>query len=328
MKEAAFVKNNKQKWLRYEEKLKHQRDLTPDELAQLYIDLTDDLSFARTHYPDSELVNYLNQMASGVHQGIYKNKKEEKGRFKRFWLKELPETMATVQKALLISFIIFMVSMTIGWVSAANDTTFVRLILSDAYVNMTEKNIEKGDPLAVYKSMKESIMFVGITINNVMVSFRTFAAGVFTAVGTGFMIFRNGVMVGAFVEFFFEQNLGFTAIMIIMIHGTLELSAIVIAGAAGITMGNSILFPGSYTRLESFKRGAKKGLKIVIGLVPVFFIAGWIEGYITRLTEMPLFLRYVIIGGSAVFILYYFIILPNKIRIDARQKEDRTLSGS
>lgn len=257
-----------------------------------------------------------------------KNKKEEKGRFKRFWLKELPETMATVQKALLISFIIFMVSMTIGWVSAANDTTFVRLILSDAYVNMTEKNIEKGDPLAVYKSMKESIMFVGITINNVMVSFRTFAAGVFTAVGTGFMIFRNGVMVGAFVEFFFEQNLGFTAIMIIMIHGTLELSAIVIAGAAGITMGNSILFPGTYTRLESFKRGAKKGLKIVIGLAPVFFIAGWIEGYITRLTEMPLFLRYVIIGGSAVFIIYYFIILPNKIRIDARQKEDRTLSGS
>ena len=95
-------------------------------------------------------------------------------------------------------------------------------------------------------------------------------------------------------------------------HGTLEIWSIIVAGAAGLALGNGWLFPGTYSRLESFRRGAKRGLKIVIGTVPVFIMAGFIEGFITRHTELPDMLRLGIILTSLAFIIFYYIYLPNR----------------
>ena len=98
--------------------------------------------------------------------------------------------------------------------------------------------------------------------------------------------------------------------LVIWIHGTLEISAIVIAGCAGLVMGNSILFPGTYSRGVSFVKGTKQGVKIVIGLIPVFIAAGFLESFITRYTHMPMWLSISIIGSSLAFIVWYFIIYP------------------
>ncbi|MDL5046747.1 stage II sporulation protein M [Oscillatoria amoena NRMC-F 0135] len=103
------------------------------------------------------------------------------------------------------------------------------------------------------------------------------------------------------------------SLSVIMLHGTIELSSIVIAGAAGFVMGNSFLFPGTYPRLYSFKEGVKRGVKIVMGLIPLFILAGFIESFITRYTFMPDFLKLLIIGLSALLILYYFVLYPVKI---------------
>src|SRR3546814_13017991 len=84
-------------------------------------------------------------------------------------------------------------------------------------------------------------------------------------------------MLGAFQFFFYQKGLLLTSVLSIWIHGTLEISAIIIAGSAGLVMGNSLLFPGTWSRLESFRRGARRGLKIVIGLVPVFITAALLE---------------------------------------------------
>ena len=83
-------------------------------------------------------------------------------------------------------------------------------------------------------------------------------------------------------------------------------------GAAGLALGNGWLFPGTYSRLESFRRGAKKGVKIVIGTVPVFVMAGFIEGFVTRHTELPDLLRLGFILLSLSFIIFYYIYLPNR----------------
>jgi uncharacterized membrane protein SpoIIM required for sporulation len=97
-----------------------------------------------------------------------------------------------------------------------------------------------------------------------------------------------------------------------MLHGTIELTSIVLAGAAGLRMGHSILFPKTFSRMESFKQGAKNGLKVVMALIPFFIIAGFIESFITRYATMPLILKFVIIGSSATLIIYYFFIYPFK----------------
>ena len=286
----------------------------PDRIAELFIQVTDDLSFARTKYPNSRTVKYLNALASKVHSEIYKNKRENKNRFFTFWMHEVPQVMGETQKPLLYAFLIFLVAGTIGAVSAHYDDTFVRLIMGDGYVNMTLENIKSGNPTKVYAGESELMMFFSITWNNIMVSFRVFVFGVLASIGTGFYLFYNGLMVGTFIMFFAREQQLSQALPVIMLHGTIELSSIVIAAAAGFTMGNSLLFPATFARLTSFKMGAMKGLKIIMGLVPFFILAGFIESFITRYAFMHWSLKAVIIGLSAVLMIYYFVIYPIRLK--------------
>lgn len=304
-----FIKQNAEKWKSYED----MGSTSADELASNFIELTDDLSYARTFYPGSETARYLNGIATRYYGLIYKNKREKRNRFALFWKRELPEIIRASHRQILYSFLFFAVAMLIGAFSAARDDTFVRLVLGDGYVNMTLENIEKGDPMAVYKGRGETEMFLMITVNNIRVSFLAFVAGILFSFGTVYLLFYNGVMLGAFQYFFYQKGVLLPSLLTVWIHGTLEISAIVIAGGAGLVMGNSLLFPGTYSRLESFKKGAKNGLKIVVGLVPVFITAGFLEGFVTRHTGMPPWLSIGIITSSAFFILYYFVIFPLRL---------------
>ena len=142
-----------------------------------------------------------------------------------------------------------------------------------------------------------------------MVSLKVFVFGVFFSLGTGLFLFYNALMVGTFMMFFYSESQLSQALPVILLHGTIELSSIVIAAAAGFVMGNSLLFPGTYSRLTSFKMGAMKGLKIVTGLIPFFIIAGFIESFITRYAFMHWSLKTAIIGFSAFFIVYYLLLI-------------------
>ncbi|GGD98503.1 stage II sporulation protein M [Planktosalinus lacus] len=313
MREAAFIKQNKDKWLRFESVLKNNLQISPDELSALYIEVTDHLSFAQTFYPQSNTLKYLNNLSILAHQKIYKSKKESRNRLITFYTKEFPLFFYKYQKHLLVSFLTFFLFSLIGAYSAATDGDFVRLILGDGYVNMTLSNIEKGDPMAVYKKMGQMEMFLGITINNIRVALNAFVFGIFLSLGTLFVLMRNGIMLGSFQYFFYEQGVFWESVRTIWIHGTIEISVIIVAGAAGLVLGNSILFPGTFTRLQSFIKGAKAGLKILMSTIPFFIIAGFLEGFVTRQTEMPNWLSILIIGGSLYLILYYYIFYPIKL---------------
>lgn len=310
MKESAFIRQNSEQWKQFHELAADKHSDDPDRLADLFIRVADDLSYSRTFYPKSKTTKYLNTTATLLHQRIYRNRKENRGRIIRFWKEELPLEFAAARREIVLSFIIFTVALLIGTVSSAYDNTFARLILGDSYVNMTLNNIEKGDPMAVYKKMNGTDMFFGITFNNIRVSFIAFIGGLLLSSGSIYALFKNGVMLGTFQYFFIERGLFWESAKVIWIHGTIEISSIVIAGAAGLTLGNSILFPGTYTRLQSFRRGAYRGLKIVVGLVPLFAIAGFLESFVTRHSNMPLLLSLLIIGSSTVATMYYFIIYP------------------
>lgn len=313
MKEALFVKQRIEQWEQVEHLLKFGDADSPDVLADAYIETTSDLAFAQTHYPESRVTQYLNALAFSLHNTIYRNKREPMSRIVTFWTREVPLTMWEARRELLVSFLIFVVSMLIGVISTLGDPEFPRVVLGSSYVDMTLENIANGEPMAVYDSDGENTMFLGITLNNVWVSFRVFAMGVLTSFGTGYFLLLNGVMVGAFQTFFVQHGLLWPSVLAIWLHGTLEISSIIVAGAAGLALGNGWLFPGTYGRMASFRRGARRGLKIVIGTVPVFICAAFIEGFITRHTEWPDALRLTIILLSLAFVVYYFVWLPRKI---------------
>jgi len=309
MREVVFVQKNQDKWEQFEKN----PPANTDEMAAAFIELTDDLSYARTFYPDSNTERYLNQLAGKYYLDLYKNKKQSYRRFLTFWKTELPLMFYSAHRQLLLSFVIFAVAMLIGAFSSAHDENFVRLILGDSYVNMTIENIERGDPMAVYKGGNADFMFLYIMVNNIKVAFYAFVAGIFLSIGSAAVLFFNGVMLGSFQYFFFQHGVLKESLLSVWIHGTLEISAIVIAGCAGLIMGNSILFPGTYSRMESLWMGVRRGVKIVAGLVPVFIMAAFLESFVTRHTEMPFWLSLLIIGGSAAFIVFYFIIYPIRL---------------
>jgi uncharacterized membrane protein SpoIIM required for sporulation len=310
MKEVSFIRQNIEKWKSLEKTVDQASTRNPGELADAYTEITADLSFSRAHYPASRITVYLNSLASALHNRLYKNRKEKYSRLITFWTHEIPDVMYRSQRELLYSFSVFVLSALTGSLSVMNDDTFVRLILGDGYVDMTLNNIENGNPMAVYGASAEFPMFLRIVFNNIGVSFRTFATGMLTGFGTGSVLFYNGVMVGAFQTFFFRHHAGWESVLSLWLHGTFEISAIIIAGAAGFALGNGWLFPGTYSRRYAFLQGAKRGLKIVAGLIPVFIVAGFIESYLTRHTEYPASVRLSIILGSLVCVIYYYIILP------------------
>ncbi|MEJ6792177.1 MAG: stage II sporulation protein M [Lacinutrix sp.] len=310
MREAAFVKQNKDKWLTFESVLSNNMAITPDELSSLYVEITDHLSYANTFYPNSNTEAYLNGLASSAHQKIYKTKKESKNRLITFFTHEFPLMFHQHHRELLVAFLAFTLFVVIGAFSAANEGDFVRSFLGDGYLNMTIENIEKGDPMGVYKEQGEFNMFLGITLNNIKVALYAFGYGFMLGIGSLFIMMQNGIMLGSFQYFFYEQGLLWESVRTIWIHGTIEISVIIIAGCSGLVVGNGMLFPGTYTRLESFIKSVKNGLKILISTIPFFIIAGFLEGFVTRHTEMPDWLAIFIITGSLALILFYYVYYP------------------
>lgn len=325
MRESLFVKQNTKKWEQFEKT----SSKDPDELANQFIAITDDLAYAKTFYPKSKTTLYLNGLASKYHLHIYKNKKERSNRFIEFWKLELPLLFKKHQKALLYSFLFFTVFSLMGALSAKFDDKFVRMILGNQYVNMTNENIAKGDPFGVYKKDGEFLMFIRIALNNIYVSFIIYVAGIFFSAGTIYHLVRNGVMLGSFQYYFFSKGLGLQSILVIWIHGTLEISAVVIAGAAGLILGNSFLFPGTYSRMESIKTGAREGMKIVIGLVPIFISAAFLEGFVTRHTDMPVWMSASILFLSLTFMLWYTVLYPRNLhRKTSMSRSEQTADES
>jgi uncharacterized membrane protein SpoIIM required for sporulation len=323
MREAAFVKQNKDKWKEFERLLRNNKTITPEQLSALYMEVTDDLSYAKTFYKKSNTERYLNQLAAKTHQLIYKTKKEPKNRLVLFFTTEVPCIMYSHQRELLVAFVVFVFFAGVGVFSAAQEDDFVRSIMGDQYVNMTLENIEKEDPMAIYKEQGEFNMFLGITINNIKVALFAFAYGIFLGIGTLYILMQNAIMLGSFQYFFYDKGLLWESARTIWIHGTIEISVIIIAGTAGLVLGNGILFTGTYPRLESFKLGVKNGLKILVSTIPFFVVAGFLEGFVTRHTEMADWLAILIIGSSLSLIIWYYAIYPIKLH-----KKEEHRSGS
>jgi uncharacterized membrane protein SpoIIM required for sporulation len=311
MREVAFIKQNKEKWLEFEQAIFRKAKKNPDELASLYIHLVNDLSYAQTYYPKSKTVVYLNHLAAITYQKIYKTKREDTNRLVHFFKTEVPLIVYQNRRYILYAFIMFAVFTGIGVISAMNDASFVRLILGDDYVNQTLVNIENGNPVAVYKSGSNWGSAFGITFNNLRVGIMSFIMGVFGGLGTGYILFKNCIMLGSFQYFFYEQGVFWESVRGIWIHGSMEIFAMVIEASAGLIFGAGILFPKTYSRLESMKMGFKNGLKIVLSTMPFTIAAGLLEGFITRYSpDMPWYLNVFIILSTLSAIAFYYLVYP------------------
>lgn len=311
MREVAFIKQNKEKWLGIEQVIAGILKKNPDDLSTLYINLINDLAFAQTYYPKSKTTVYLNNLSSLIFQKIYKTRRSEKNRLFFFFKSEVPLLIHRYRRYLFYAFGFFLLFTLIGFISAFYDKEFVKIILGEDYVNKTIENIKKGNAVGVYQQGSNWGSAIAIIFNNLKVGAVLFIYGVFGGVGTLYALLQNCIMLGSFQYFFHEHGALKDSAKGIWLHGVFEIFSMVVEAMAGLILGASILFPKTYSRFNSFKLGFKDAFKIFLSTVPFTIIAGIIEGYITRYAlKMPEIFNMIIIFGTLSFIGFYYFIYP------------------
>lgn len=309
MREALFIKKNKDRWL----KDQHLPPDDPDEMAASFTQLVDDLAYAKTFYPSGKVTQYINSQASRIYLDIYKNRKDDANRIWKFWRYDLPLTIRKHHGILFFSTLFFILFFVIGFFTASVDESVAADVLGPGYIEETHKNIAKGNPFGIYEGGNSLLTWLGIMVNNLIVALRMFASGLALGIPTLYSLAETGVMVGVFDQIFAAKGLGIDFWLVVFVHGTLEITAIILAGGAGIILGKGFLFPGTIRRIDAFKQSAKDGTKIMIGLLPVFAVAAFFEGFITRLYNDLSWLTTGVFSLSVIFVIWYFIIYPIRL---------------
>ncbi len=309
MREALFIKKHKEKWA----KAQQTSPADADEMANNFTELVNDLAYAKTFYPTSKITQFINGQASKIYLSIYKNRKEESNRIVDFWKYNLPLTIRKYHRIIFLMFISFCLFFMVGFFSSRHDENFVRQMLGDSYVDKTIQNIEEGNPFGIYQSGNSFLSWMGIMINNIIVALVYFSQGIVFGFFTVRSLVTESVRIGAFHYLFFSRGLGLQWALAVLIHGTLELWSIIVSCSAGVILGMGFLFPGTLKRMESLKRAAKDGVKITIGVLPVFIVAAFFEGFVTRYYKMHWLFSSLILFTSATFIIWYFIVYPIRL---------------
>lgn len=311
MREVAFIKQNKEKWLNIEQIIEGKIKKNPDDLSAMYINLTNDLSFSQTYYPKSKTTIYLNYLSSRVFQRIYKTRRIERNRLLYFFKTEVPLLMYDYRRYLLYAFTFFFLFTLVGFLSAYYQPEFMNAFLGDGYVNVTIENIKNGDTMGVYKDGSNWGNAIGIILNNLEVGAYMYLFGIFAGIGTFFSLMMNSVMLGSFQSLFIEYGGLTDSLKGIWLHGTFEIFGMVVEAMAGLVLGASVLFPKTFSRINSLKIGFKDSIKIFLSTVPFTIMAGIIEGFITRYAlDMHISINLMIIFGSLLLIGGYYIVYP------------------
>jgi len=155
--------------------------------------------------------------------------------------------------------------------------------------------------------VNSSEMSASIMTNNINVAILAFAGGVTFGLLTVYVLIYNGIVVGALAGLFFHYGKSYEFWAYIVPHGMIELTAIFIAGGAGLLMGYKLFVPGQFSRGYQLKKQAQRSVQLLIGTIPLFVIAGLIEGFITP-AAIPLAAKYSVACITVFGLVLYIVI--------------------
>lgn len=322
MRESRFIDQNLDKWQKIERAITSEK-LPAEEMESAFVELNDDLAYARTFYKNRAVRLFLNNLLAPVYNTLHRGRRANWKSIVTFFTVDAPRMNFAARKYMLVSLFTVLIGFSIGYFSTRHDPEFANTILGNDYVRMTEANIAKGDPLAVYKQESPGAMFQHIATNNLRVAAYFFLFGALFCIGAMYLLMSNGIMLGAFTYLFTSRGLATEYVLTVYQHGTLEILTMVIEGAAGIMLGAGMLFPGTLSRTRSIQNAARKSIVMFLVCVPIIVLAAFIESYLTRFTGLSTALRSSIIILSLFFMLYYFIIYPF-----IKFRKDKSIEGN
>ncbi|HET6970585.1 MAG TPA: stage II sporulation protein M [Phenylobacterium sp.] len=288
------------------------------ELPLLYRQALSSLSVARSISLDQSLTAYLESLCTRAYFIVYGARTRLPERIARFFLRDWPDAVRGLWRETLAAFAITLVATVVGYLLVQRDP--------DWFYSFMDPGMAAGrDPLASTASLKAtlyakpsaqqglSLLASFLFTHNAQIALFSFALGFAFCLPTAALIAQNGAALGAFLALFFSRGLGPQAIGWLMIHGTTELFALVLAGASGFALGWSVAFPGARTRVDAVAAAGRRAATVMVGVVVMLLVAGLLEGFARQLVQIDL-ARYAVAAAMLALWLAYFY-WPRRARL-------------
>ena len=253
------------------------------ELTRLYPAVAVDVARARMLELDANTQQRINHLAIRAHGLLYMRKRGRPlAAMLRFLGRDYPRLFRRLWVYVAAAGAILLVSGLGAYATARIRPSTAHLFVPGALeMPGTEGEVTSEDISERFRVIPSPPLAAGIITNNISVAFNAFALGITAGIGTCFLLLFNGMMLGGFIAHFDNHGLLIPLMHFLVPHGVLEIFAIVVAAGAGLRMGGSLAVPGRLTRGASLRRGAKEAVLLVLGTVPMFAVAGVIEGFVT-----------------------------------------------
>lgn len=314
MKEDKFISQNINTWKHLEstlDKLKSKSlyRFSKEELDNFlytYNLVCSHLSYSRTNYGNSNSTEYLNKLVASAHSYIYTTKTYSIKKMLVFLVAGFPQLIKKNWKPILLSTAIFMLGVALSFIFTLISTDNAVAFISQEVV----EGVLESDANEYLADRNGAVLSPFIFTNNIKVGILAFGLGITLAIGTIYVLYVNGYMLGVLAALYYHKGGSLLFWSLILPHGILELFAIFVCGGAGIILGYSIINPGKYSRKDSFIKRGKEAIKLLLGTMPIFIIAGIIEGYITPSSFFSEIGK-LIFAFITLLLLIAYLVLPN-----------------
>jgi len=278
-------------------------------LPRLYRSTLSSLSMARSISLDRELITYLEGLTTRAYFFVYGTRSHMLKRISDFFAYDWPQSVQKLGRETFASLLITVLTAISAYLLVMHNSDWFYSFMSsdmssgrnpDASAEFLRNGLYEGswkDGLSTFATF--------LFTHNAQIGIFAFALGFAFGIPTFILLAYNGFTLGAFVAVYVPKGLGFEIIGWLMIHGTTELFAIILAGAAGFHIGWRIAFPGDLSRLDAATNAGKTAANVVIGVDIMLSIAGLLEGFGRQLVKDDI-MRYVIAAGMLCLWLGYF----------------------
>jgi len=318
-----FVDERKDRWRRLEEVLERaesstEQELGPEgmrELLRLYRLVSSDLNQARSLTADPELLERLNALAGRGYRFIYRSRREggTLGRLRRFLGVEVPDayrqeawSVATAAAALLLGALFGVLAV------LANPTAAEELIDPMFFTQSPRERVEEIEKQEERISTLDDAALFGAQLytHNIKVSFLAFSLAALTLAGGVWILFTNGVLLGAVATTYLLDGVSVFFFAWVGPHGALELPSIAFAGAAGLVAGRALFFPGDLSRAAALRRAMPRVWRMMVGVMLFLVVAGLIEGSFSQFSAktVPYSLKIAVAAILHVALLAYLFV--------------------
>jgi len=276
------------------------------EMALLYRQVAADLSVLRQDSTARSYAVHVNQLLARAHHIIYSGRKTNLLTLYRFLKNEYPAIFQQNIGYVLVSLLVTVAWGVLGAVLTSARPEFMRHFLPPSMIATMERRQMWTESLVTMAPLATS----AIMTNNLSVCFSIFAGGMTFGLGTFYSLYVNGMLLGVVGAACHQYGMSVKLWSFVAPHGSLELPAIVISGAAGFRIGRAMLFPGTLRWKESVAQGGIEASRLVSGIIPMLVVAGCLEGFFSP-SHAPVWLKFTV-GGLLFTMLNLWLFRPVK----------------